>query len=251
MALPALVLVHGGAHAADCWGPAVAELARRAPALRVLAVDLPGRGANPADLAGVGIADFVDSVVTDIDRAEFSDVVVVGHSMAGLTVPGVVAKLGAERVREMILIAAFVPPQGLSVVDTLGGPLAPLARSGRWIHMSSIPRPLARFAFCNGMTRAQREFTLTRLCGESLNVIVEPVDRSGLPVDVPRTWIMTLRDRALSMRQQLFAIESLGGVDTLICVDTCHNAMISEPKWLAARLAERCRLYAGLATNRR
>jgi pimeloyl-ACP methyl ester carboxylesterase len=244
MALPGLVLIHGGAHAADCWDLTVAELARQAPELRVLAVDLPGRAAKPADLASVGIADFVNSVVADVDDAGFGDVVVVGHSMAGLTAPGVVAKLGAARVRELILIAAFVPPQGLSVVDTLGGPLAPLARSGPRIRMSSIPKPLARFAFCNGMTRAQREFALTRLYGESINVIVEPVDRSDLPDDVPRTWIMTLRDRALSMRQQRFAIESLGGVETMLCVDTCHNAMISEPSWVAETLAERCRLRA-------
>jgi pimeloyl-ACP methyl ester carboxylesterase len=183
-------------------------------------------------------------VVADVGEAKFDDVVIVGHSMAGLTAPGVVAKLGAARVRELIMIAAFVPPQGLSVVDTLGGPLAPLARSVRWLHMSSIPRPLARFAFCNGMTRAQREFALTRLYGEAINVIVEPVDRSDLPGDVPRAWIMTLRDRALSMRQQRFAIESLGGVDNMICVNSCHKVMISEPNWLASTLAERCRLRA-------
>ena len=244
MALPGLVLIHGGAHAADCWDPTVAELARQATELRVLAVDLPGRATKPADLTSVGIADFVNSVVADVDDAGFSDVVVVGHSMAGLVVPGVVAKLGATRVRELILVAAFVPPHGLSVVDTLGGPLAPLARSARGMHMSSIPRPFARFAFCNRMTRAQREFALARLYGEAINVIVEPVDRSDLPGDVPRTWIMTLRDRALSTRQQRFAIESLGGVDTMICVDSCHSVMISQPNWLAMRLAERCRLRA-------
>jgi pimeloyl-ACP methyl ester carboxylesterase len=242
MALPGLVLIHGGAHAGDCWDPTVAELARQAAELRVLAVDLPGRAARPADLTSIGIADFVNSVVADVDDAGLRDVVVVGHSMAGLVVPGVVAKLGAARVRELILIAAFVPPQGCSVVDTLGGPLAPLARSAPRFHLSSIPKPLARYAFCNGMTRVQREFALARLYGEAINVIVEPVDRRDLPEDVPRTWIMTLRDRALSMRQQLFAIESLGGVDTMICVDSCHNVMISEPNWLAETLAERCRL---------
>src|SRR5262249_4388041 len=128
MALPDLVLVHGGAHAADCWDLTVAELARQAPELRVLAVDLPGRGSRPAALSTVTIADFVNSVVADVEDAGLGDVVVVGHSMAGLTVPGIGAKLGAARVREMILVSAFVPPEGLSVVDTLGGPLAPLAR---------------------------------------------------------------------------------------------------------------------------
>jgi Alpha/beta hydrolase family len=50
MALPDLVLVHGGAHAADCWDLTVAELAIQAPELRTLAVDLPGRANKPADL---------------------------------------------------------------------------------------------------------------------------------------------------------------------------------------------------------
>lgn len=244
MALPGLVLVHGGAHAADCWELTVAELARNAPDLRVLAIDLPGRGCRPADLATVTIADFVDSAVADIDGAGLRDVVVVGHSLAGMVVPGVVTRLGGQRVREMILLAAFVPPQGLSVVDTLGGPLAPLARSARWHRRSSIPKALARFAFCNGMTRQQRELTLSRLCGESTGVIIEPADRSSMPADVPRTWIMTLRDRALSEQQQLAAITSLGGVDTMICLDGCHDVMVSDPGGLAAVLADRCRLRA-------
>lgn len=247
MAWPGLVLVHGGAHAADCWDPTVAELSRQTPGLPVLAIDLPGRGSRPADLAAVTIADWVDSAVADIDDAGLGDVVVVGHSMGGLTVPGIVGKLGAARVREMILVAAFVPPQGSSVVQTLRGPLAPLARSAGRIHRSfPMPRALARFAFCNGMTREQRALTLSRLCMESPNVIFEPADRSDLPGEVPRTWIMTLADRALSVRQQLDAIKSLGGVDTMLCVDACHDVMFYRPRWLATALADRCRRYADI-----
>jgi pimeloyl-ACP methyl ester carboxylesterase len=102
MDLPDLVLVRGGAHAADCWDLAIAELACQEPKLRVLAVDLPGRGRNPADLAAVTIADWVNSGVEDIEDASLGDVVVVGHSLGGSTVPGVVARLGAARVREMV-----------------------------------------------------------------------------------------------------------------------------------------------------
>src|SRR3954470_10641359 len=103
MTLPALVLVHGGGLAADSWEPCVDEIHRRAPQLAVLAVDLPGRRDKPGDLRTVTIADFVDSVVADIEEAGLGDVVIVGHSMAGLMVPGVVAKLGPARVRELVL----------------------------------------------------------------------------------------------------------------------------------------------------
>jgi pimeloyl-ACP methyl ester carboxylesterase len=245
MTLPDLVLVHGGAHAADCWELAIAEIACQEPKLRVLAVDLPGRGRNPADLVTITLADWVDSVVADVDEAGFDDVVVVGHSMGGLTVPGVVTRLGPSRVRELIMAAAFVPPQGLSVVDVLRGPLAPLARMGARINKSfAMPSVAARFAFCNGMSRDQRAFALARIYAESPGVIAEAIDRRGLPDEVPRTWIMTLRDRALSARQQRGCIEALGGVDTLICIDTCHDLMYSEPGRLAEILIDRCRFRA-------
>ena len=64
-----------------------------------------------------------------------------------------------------------------------------------------------------------------------------------MPAEIPRTWILTRRDRALSPKQQRKYIESLGGVQTLIAVDTCHMVMVSEPERLAEILVERCRLY--------
>lgn len=243
MTMPDLVLVHGGEHAADCWDLTVAELHRQEPQLRVLAVDLPGRGRNPGDLATATIGEWVDSVVADIDDAGLGDIVIVGHSMAGVTVPGVVTKLGSARVREMILATAFVPRHGEAIVDTLGGPLAVFARfAARGGRAFKVPQFAAQYAFCNGMTRAQRQFTLSRLYAESARIPAEPVDRSGLPDDVPRTWILTTRDRALSQKSQHASIAALGGVHDVIPVDACHDVMISHPELLARILIERCRL---------
>jgi pimeloyl-ACP methyl ester carboxylesterase len=47
MALPALVLVHGGGMAADSWDLIVEEIHRLAPELNVLAPDMPGRRSSP------------------------------------------------------------------------------------------------------------------------------------------------------------------------------------------------------------
>ena len=245
MALPALVLVHGGQHAGDCWDPTVDEIHRQAPELTVLAVDLPGRRGTPGDLTTATIGDWVDSLLSDIENAGLDEFVIVGHSMAGLTVPGVATKLGASRVREMVFAAAFVPPDGGAVVDTLPGLVGWYARrkadTGR---SGTLPTALAEFAFCNGMTRQQRRFSRDRFYAESPSIIFENVDRSGLPDDVPRTWILTLRDRALSQRSQRTSIAALGGVQTVIPIDTCHNLMVSEPRRLAEILLDRCRRYA-------
>ncbi|MGX9787830.1 alpha/beta fold hydrolase [Mycobacterium sp. MMS18-G62] len=244
LSLPDLVLVHGGAHAADAWDLTVTELNRQAPELRVLAVDLPGRRSKPGDLASATIASWVDSVVADIDQHQLDDIVIVGHSMAGVTVPGVVAKLGAARVREMILAAAFVPPQGTSMADALGGPFGWLARRrAKAAGASDLPKTWARLAFCNGMTPQQRAFTLSRLYTEATSIAAEPVDRSDLPAGVPRSWIMTTRDRTLSVRSQRNSISALGGVGLEITIDACHNVMISHPETLARILIERCRAH--------
>jgi pimeloyl-ACP methyl ester carboxylesterase len=143
----------------------------------------------------------------------------------------------------MILATAFVPPQGSAIADTLGGPLAVFARRAARIgRPMKIPATAARWAFCNGMTPAQRRLTMSKLHAESARVPGEPVDRSGLPADVPRTWILTTRDRALSVASQHASIAALGGVDTVIPVDGCHEVMFSHPERLAQILIERCRL---------
>lgn len=84
----ALVLVHGGGHDARCWEPLIAAIARTAD-VRTLAVDLPGRGTPPGPLRGLTIGACVDAVLDQVRQAELSRLVLVGHSMAGMIVPGV------------------------------------------------------------------------------------------------------------------------------------------------------------------
>src|SRR3984885_6668326 len=74
---PALVLVHGGQHSADCWDLTIDELRRRAPHLPVLAVDMPGHGTTAGDLTTVSIATCVRSAVEQIETAGLGDVIVV------------------------------------------------------------------------------------------------------------------------------------------------------------------------------
>ena len=130
------------------------------------------------------------------------------------------------------------------MADTLAGPLAVLARRGAKRGTPGELYPaMARFAFFNGMSRAQRRFIAGRLCAESARIPAENVSRRGMP-DVPRTWILTTRDRALSVKSQRRSIAAIGGVQTVIEMDTCHDMMVSEPERLAEILVDRCRLYS-------
>jgi pimeloyl-ACP methyl ester carboxylesterase len=242
MALPTLVLIHGGGLAADSWELATDEIHRLAPELTVLAPDMPGRRNKPGDLREMTIADYVDSLVGDIESAALEDIVIVGHSMGAITLPGVVSKLGAGRVREVIFAAAFLPPEGRSIVDgspwLIGAIARRIAKKNR---PTPTPKWYARVVFLNGVPSHRRRFMAGKLYAESLRILTEKMTRREIPDGISRTWILTRRDRALAPKVQRKYIETLGGVHTLVEIDTCHMLMVSEPERLAQILVERCR----------
>jgi pimeloyl-ACP methyl ester carboxylesterase len=236
MAEPAaLVLIHGGQHDSRCWQPTIDVINRDAPGARILTVNLPGRQGVPGDLDALTIADCVDAAVGQVEQAGLDDIVLVGHSMAGLTVPGVATKLGAGRVRRIIFVAASIPPQGKRIIDTLLPPIRLAVGRGS----NELPLWMAKRMFTNGMTPDQRAFSLSVLIPDASRLALETVDRSGLPDSIPRSWVLTRRDRSLPPRQQRRFIENLGGVEEVIELDSCHNAMISRPDELAAILLAR------------
>lgn len=236
---PAFVFIHGGKFDSRCWQPTIAEMHRQSSHVRYLAVNLPGRQGIPADVRRLTIAECVDSVVGQIEQVGFDEVVLVGHSLAGVVIPDVAARLGARRVRRIILLACNVPLDGKSVVSTLKPPIRLFAR----MNVDRLPVWMARWMFCNGMTEQQRNDSLRLLVPESLSIVHEPVDRSRMPAEVPRTWILTLRGHVLPIRDQRRFIANLGGVDEVVELDTCHNAMTSEPAELASILLRREPLY--------
>jgi pimeloyl-ACP methyl ester carboxylesterase len=181
MAIPALVLVHGGGFAADSWELTVAEVRRLAPELNVVPLDMPGRRHVPGDLREMLVADYVDSLVGDIENAGLEDLVIVGHSLGGMMLPGVVTKLGAARVREMIFAAALLPAEGTSIVDSSPWLVAKFARrrANKGVP-SPVPKWMSRFVYMNGVPRAERRFMAGKEYAESLRILTEKVSRRGI-----------------------------------------------------------------------
>lgn len=98
-------LVHGAAMTGRCWERVVPLL--EAGGHDVVAVDLPCEDPRAT------IGDYADAVVRALDGAG-DEVVVVGHSLGGLTVPVVAAR---RPVREMVFVCAVLPEPGRSVFD--------------------------------------------------------------------------------------------------------------------------------------
>src|SRR3954447_21126153 len=101
-------LVHGAWHGAWVWERLAPELEVRGH--HPVAVELP------SDDVGKGLDDYARAVADALGDAE--DVVLVGHSLGGLTVPLVPALRPVERI---VLVAALVPRPGQSLIDQLRG----------------------------------------------------------------------------------------------------------------------------------
>jgi pimeloyl-ACP methyl ester carboxylesterase len=225
----AYLLIHGGGFGASCWDPVLPLLPDP-----VLAVDLPGRGSRPRPLEGITVADFVDAVVDDIEERDLDDVVLVGHSMAGITMPGVAARI-PERLRRLVFVACTVPADGERIVDTLDPELRPIAeQNATRAEGGKLDDASATMLFCNDMDDAQTRWTLDRMVPEAVQVTMTPVSNAGLAQPIPRTWIRTLRDVVVpSDRQAMFA-ERVGA--DLVDVDAGNMVMISAPVALADAL---------------
>ncbi|HEX3567308.1 MAG TPA: alpha/beta fold hydrolase [Acidimicrobiales bacterium] len=226
------VLVHGGGFSGTCWNEIRPLLSRPS-----FAVDLPGRGTTPGDLATLTFADFAASVAAEIVDNDLRDVTLVGHSMAGLTLPRV-AELVPDRLRRLIFISCAVPPQGTSLLDVLGG-FSPATKEvvervgTQAIDSHGVLHPdMARAMFCNDMDDTQIASTLARLAPESVTVLSEPADLTGLRQAIPRAYIRLLRDASISLDMQTRMIGNMGEME-VIDLDAGHMAMISRPRELA------------------
>ncbi len=164
-----LVLIHGGGLDASSWDLLVPHLQRP-----VLAVDLPGRGAHPADLESVTLASAAASVVADIDAAGFDSVVLVGHSLAGCSMPAMIGLLGA-RVQHAVFIACTVPEDGTSSFSTLDPSFLDKLREGG-LTDGGITREL----FANDLDDEQYEWFLDHRVGEASGLVMEAVDLAPL-----------------------------------------------------------------------
>jgi hypothetical protein len=110
-------------------------------------------------------------------------------------------------VRRIVFVACNVPRQDNSVLGTLSPPIRLFARMAT----DRLPLWMSRWMFCGGMTPAQRRFALEVRVPEATTLIREPVDRSRMPSDIPRTWVLTRHDRTVPVRHQRRFIRNLGG----------------------------------------
>jgi pimeloyl-ACP methyl ester carboxylesterase len=225
-----IVLIHGGGLDRRCWDRLIPHL--QGP---VLAVDLPGRGIHPVALGSVDFKACAASVSDDIDAAGFDEVVLVGHSLAGCSMPATIGLLG-ERVQHAVFVACTVPEDGRTAFDTLDPEIQDTIRAAG---IPPEPRPMdatmAKVVLGNDLDDEQFAWCVERLVPEAPGLTTEPVDLSPLRTTMPRTWVRTLQDIIVPAEKQLRFADNVGHCP-VVDVDAGHMCMVGQPLALAAIL---------------
>lgn len=139
---PGIVLVHAAWHNADSWRPVLTRSQARGVVAEAL--DLPGAGAHarhpvsyterPLDLEAFAAEISPNATVSQDERTAAvllvveevaartgRPVVVVGHSLGGITVSSLV-EAHPELVAAAVYLAAFMLPPGMAVIDLIRSP---------------------------------------------------------------------------------------------------------------------------------
>lgn len=220
-------LVHGSWHGAWCWthlGPLLS-----AEGHRVVAVDLP------CDDWSVHVEDTATIVDEAIGR-DSDELVVVGHSLGGITAP-LVATL--RPVRRLVFLCALIPRAGRSLDDVLADE-SPEMFDPAYMHLprtrhedgsASLDPDAAKLVYFHDCSDDVADWAVSKLRRQ---VWTTGRDRSPLSAwpDVENQYILCRDDRALRADWARRRATDWLGVQA-VELDGGHSPMLSRPAELA------------------
>ena len=222
------VLIHGGAHAGWCWDRLKPLLESDPRVQRVIALDLPGHGSRLGDKeqGDVTLEDYIEAVAETVRNADLRDVILVGHSLAGVSVPQAAARV-ADRIKRLVMLSALIPDEGKTVHDMMEANRSAGPQTGRDMQAEY------RRMFCNDYDdEALIDWHMSKLGPQPPMPMNTPVSRADFPKDLPSTYIVLLQDQALAPRFQRQVLKNLPRAE-VVELDAGHSAMVSKPKALA------------------
>ena len=212
-------LVHGGFHGAWCWQRVIGAL--DALGHRGLAMDLP------CSDDGAGAGEYADAVVAALADVE-EPVILVGHSLAGLTIPIVARRRPVQR---LIFLSALLPMPGKSLMEQQE--TEPEMLFPDLVGPSGFGDRLY-----NKATPADAAFALTQLRPQSRTPHNETSPLDEWP-DVPMSFIVSSDDHACNPEWgRRAARERLGIQDCRVLEGSDHSPFMSRPAELARLLVE-------------
>ncbi len=233
-ALTDFLLVHGGSHGAWCWERLLPALAARGH--RGHALDLPGAGDDPTPRRSVTVSSCLDAVDRFVAARGLGELVLVGHSIAGILLPQIALRQAA-RVRKVVFLAALVLERGERAID-----LVPAARRPAYHARAaasgdgtlSIPWREARRRFFGGLPEGEARGCFARLTPQPFAVYLEPAAVSARTLPMRRRYVVCRRDLTFPPPLARRWARKLGG--EVVEIDAGHGVMLERPEELAALL---------------
>lgn len=228
----AFLLVHGAWHNGRSWDRVVPLL--EAAGHRVFAPSLTGYGDKAHLLSPeVGLGTHIDDITGLIQRERLDDVVLVGHSYAGMVITGVANRV-PERIAHLVFLDAMVPENGEAAIDVLPvtRQLVDLAVDGwRVPPMPEQPPPLGLFGVTDP---ADAAWLREMLSDHPVRCLQEPV-RWDTPAarTIPRTHIHCTRGQPAGITRRPVPTD-----ERTRELPTGHDCMITMPIELTALLLE-------------
>lgn len=223
---PPFVLVHGAWHAGACWQPLIDELVARGE--RVVAPDLPSEDPD-ADL------DAYAAAVVDAAAGFDEPVVVVGHSLAGLTIPLIPAR---RPVAALVFVAAILPVPGRPAGEVLGEdafspgfPELTAAHQSTQAGGSRWAREGAIAAFYHDVPESLLDRAVAALRVQQWGPVQGDWPLESYP-DVPMRYVACSDDRIMDPDWQIRSARERLGV-TAEVLDCAHSPMLACPVELA------------------
>lgn len=229
------LLIHGSQHGAWCWHKLVPLLEQAGH--QVHAIDLPSHGDDKAYVEEVTLDTYVQAVDDYVNAHKLNKLIIVGHSMAGAILMLVVSKL-EKRIKRLIFLAAVVPNEGESVLDTLTSDRQKAIK--RMVSESNNQSfksvyAVARESFFSDLTESEARKYYKFLTPQSFKAFSQKASFSSFyKTNIANHYILCKKDRVLSpvLREQFAS--RINGKCSKIAAG--HDVMLSQPKKLAKLL---------------
>jgi pimeloyl-ACP methyl ester carboxylesterase len=236
------LLIHGGSHGAWCWEGVIRQLGRLG--CKGHALDLPGAGDDFTPRDSVTFDSCVSAVNAFIDTKNLQDFVPVGHSLAGILLPDIVAA-NRKRVREVVLVACYVLDRGERAIDLVAPDRIPdyYRRAGASPeHSLMLDYHTARQRFFSDLSDAAARTACPKLTPQPLAPYLEPAQHEARSIGSISRYILCRNDQNFPLDLSRRFAENLGGAVEEI--DAGHDVMLSKPAELAVLLVKGSRVIA-------
>lgn len=228
------VFLHGGGQGGWIWDETIAALHGQAGqgTHRTLALDGPGCGAKRGrETSAITFDAITAELIDDIEAAGLSDVVLVGHSQAGLHMPAMVAQRPAL-FRQLVFVTCTAPDPGLTVVQMTG---ERLHKGGHPFNDTALSvRERYRAMFCNDMGQTQADAFLDRLGSDQwpASCYTRTQWRYDHLAQLPVSFVLCLTDAILPLEWQEYYAKVVRARSTPR-IDAGHQVMNTRPQALA------------------